>query len=220
MNVMNAVPMNAMSLRAVVHVVDDDESVRDSLGRLLEFAGHQVRTHASAGDFLLTWPIETPACVIVDVRMPGPSGMELQLALSQRHDAPPVVLMSGYGDIPMSVLAMKRGAVDFLTKPVEREPLLAAVDSAIQRSRDLQAARHRRRAARERFALLTVRERTVFEQVALGRLNKQIAATLCTCERTVKAHRANVMQKMQAHSVAELVRIAIQLEADAEAVTT
>ena len=108
MNIMNAVPLNAMLLRAVVHVVDDDESVRDSLGRLLEFAGHQVRTHASAGDFLLTWPIETPACVIVDVRMPGPSGLDLQAALSQRHDAPPVVLMSGYGDIPMSVLAMKR----------------------------------------------------------------------------------------------------------------
>lgn len=216
MNVMNAVPLNAVSLRAVVHVVDDDESVRDSLARLLEFAGHQVRTHASAGDFLLTWPIETPACVIVDVRMPGPSGLELQLALSQRHDAPPVVLMSGYGDIPMSVLAMKRGAVDFLTKPIEREPLLAAVDSAIRRSREQQALRTRRRAVRERFASLTTRERAVFQQVAAGRLNKQIAATLCTCERTVKAHRANVMHKMQANSVAELVRIAIQLE-DAEA---
>ena len=116
----------------------------------------------------------------------------------------------------MSVLAIKRGAVDFLTKPIEREPLLAAVDSAILRSREQQAMRTRRRAVRERFALLTTRERTVFEQVAAGRLNKQIAATLCTCERTVKAHRANVMQKMQAHSVAELVRIAIQLE-DAEA---
>ena len=212
MNMMNAVPMPA-----VVHVVDDDDAVRDALGRLLQFAGHQVRCHASAGDFLLAWPIETPACVVLDVRMPGPSGMDLQFALSQRHDAPPVVLMSGYGDIPMSVLAIKRGAIDFLTKPIEREPLLAAVDGAIRRSREQQAMRHRRRAVRERFALLTMRERTVFEQVALGRLNKQIASTLCTCERTVKAHRANVMQKMQAHSVAELVRIAIQLEGDAEA---
>ena len=219
MNMMNAVPMTMpmpVQVPAIVHVVDDDAAVRDALARLLEFAGHQVRCHASAGDFLMSWPIETPACVVLDVRMPGPSGMDLQLALSQRHDAPPVVLISGFGDIPMSVLAIKRGAVDFLTKPIEREPLLAAVDSAIRRSREQQALRTRRRAVHDRFASLTTRERAVFQQVAAGRLNKQIAATLCTCERTVKAHRANVMQKMQAHSVAELVRIAIQLE-DAEA---
>jgi FixJ family two-component response regulator len=206
-----------MSLtNAVIHIVDDDESMRESLRRLLELGGHKVRCHASAGDFLMAWPIDAPACVLLDVRMPGPSGLDLQVALSQRHDAPPVVLMSGYGDIPMSVLAIKRGAVDFLTKPIEREPLLAAVTMAIERSQQQQATDHRRRAVRERFEMLTTRERTVFEQVAAGRLNKQIAATLCTCERTVKAHRANVMHKMQAHSVAELVRIAIQLEADAE----
>lgn len=219
MNMMNAValvPPTVATSPAVVHVVDADAALRDSLRHVLEIAGHPVRCHASAADFLLAWPIDVPACVLLDVRMPGPSGLDLQLALAQRNDAPPVVLMSGPDDIPMSVLAIKRGAVDLLPKPIEREPLLAMVGSAIQRAHAQQAMRHRRRAVRERFALLTTRERTVFEHVAAGRLNKQIAATLCTCERTVKAHRANVMHKMQAHSVAELVRIAIQLEADAE----
>jgi len=215
MNAMTTMPAVA-TIAAVVHVVDEDASVRDALRRVLELAGHPVRCHASAADFLLAWPIDVPACVLLDVRMPGPSGLDLQLALSQRHDAPPVVLMSGCGDIPMSVLAVKRGAVDVLPKPIEREPLLTAVANAIERSHAQQALRHRRRAVYERFVKLTTRERAVFEQVVAGRLNKQIAATLCTCERTVKAHRANVMHKMQAHSVAELVRIAIQLESDGE----
>ena len=206
-----------MTTNAVIHVVDDDDSVRESLRRVLELGGFDVRCHASAGDFLMAWPLDAPGCVLLDVRMPGPSGLDLQLALTHRHDALPVVFMSGYGDIPMSVLAIKRGAVDFLTKQIEREPLLAAVGTAVERSQTLHAIDPRRRAVRERFETLTSRERVVFEQVSAGRLNKQIAATLCTCERTVKAHRANVMQKLGAHSVAELVRIAIQLEADAEA---
>lgn len=204
---------------AVVHVVDGDASVREALRRVLELAGHHVRCHASASDFLMEWPIDPPACVVLDVHMPGPSGLDLQLALAHRNDAPPVVFMSGNGDIPMSVLAIQQGVVDILAKPIEREPVLVAVSEAIDRSRAQQARHDRRCAMRERFALLTSRERTVFEQVAAGRLNKQIAATLCTCERTVKAHRASVMQKMQAHSVAELVRIAIQLEGDPEGAT-
>ena len=200
---------------AMIHVVDDDASVRESLCRVLELSGFSVRAHASAGDFLMDWPSnDTPGCVLLDVRMPGPSGLDLQEALSHRSDAPPVVFMTGYGDIPMSVLAIKRGAVDFLTKPIEREQLLAAVNTAIERSQVRAEHDQRRRVARERFGKLTARERAVFEQVAVGRLNKQIAASLSTCERTVKAHRANVMQKLGVHSVAELVRIAVQLESN------
>ena len=207
-----------MNTNATIHVVDDDESVREALCRVLEMSGFAVRAHASAGDFLMECPTsESAACVLLDIRMPGPSGLDLQQALANRNDAPPVVLMSGFGDIPMSVLAIKRGAVDFLTKPIEREPLLAAVRSAIERSQTRHEHDHRRRVARERFAKLTTRERAVFEQVAVGRLNKQIAASLSTCERTVKAHRANVMHKLQVHSVAELVRIAVQLESDSAA---
>ena len=111
----------------VVHVIDDDASMREALCRLLGAAGFEVAPYESAGEFLLSWPGDTPGCLLLDIRMPGPSGMDLQRALSQRADAPPVVFLTGFGDIPMSVLAIKRGAVDFLTKPVEREALLAAV---------------------------------------------------------------------------------------------
>jgi FixJ family two-component response regulator len=201
--------------QAMIHVVDDDASVREALCRVLELSGFSVRAHASAGDFLTDWPSnDTPGCVLLDVRMPGPSGPDLHQALSHRADAPPVVFMTGSGDIPMSVLAIKHGAVDFLTKPIEREPLLAAVNTAIQRSQVRAEHDQRRRVARERFGKLTARERAVFEQVTVGRLNKQIASSLSTCERTVKAHRANMMHKLGVHSVAELVRIAVQLESN------
>ena len=211
--------VEAMSLHvAVVHIVDEDEATRDALRGILEPAGFQVRCHASARDFLLAWPNSGPGCVLLDVGMPGPSGLDLQMALTQRRDALPVVFMSDGGDdIPLSVLAIRRSASDFLTKPIQSERLLTAVGKAVERSHALHALHSRRLAIRERFSTLTARERAVFEQVTVGRLNKQIAATLCTCERTVKAHRAHVMQKLQAHSVAELVRIAIHLEADAEA---
>ncbi|WP_036169179.1 response regulator transcription factor [Noviluteimonas dokdonensis] len=199
----------------LVHVVDEDASVRDTLRRMLEADGFAVRCHASAGDYLAAWP-SAPGCVLLDVRMPGPSGFDLQLALAYRHDALPVVFMGAYGDLPMSVLALKRGTVHFVAEPIQREALLAAVGKAVERSQAQRALDSRRRAMRERFMTLTARERAVFEHVTAGRLNKQIAATLCTCERTVKAHRANMMHKLQAHSVAELVRIAIHIEADAE----
>ena len=203
------------SNEGLVHVVEEDSNQRETLRRMLEADGFAVRCHASAGDFLMAWP-SSPGCVLLDVRMPSQAGLDLQLALAYRHDALPVVFMGGYGDLPMSVLALKRGTVHFVAKPIQREALLAAVGKAVERSQAQQALDSRRRALRERFSTLTARERAVFEQVTAGRLNKQIAATLCTCERTVKAHRANVMQKLQAHSVAELVRIAIHIEADAE----
>ena len=202
------------SSNPVVHVIDDDASIREALCRLLAASGHEARPYESAGEFLLSWPGDTPGCLLLDIRMPGPSGMDLQHALSQRADALPVVFLTGYGDIPMSVLAIKRGAVDFLTKPVEREPLLAAITAALERDAARRERDRNRQDLHQNFATLTVRERQVFAQVAEGRLNKQIAASLSTCERTVKAHRAHVMEKLHAHSVAELVHIAVQLETD------
>ena len=199
----------------VVHVIDDDASVREALCRLLSASGFEARQYESAGEFLLSWPGDTPGCLLLDIRMPGPSGMDLQHALSQRPDSLPVVFLTGFGDIPMSVLAIKRGAVDFLTKPVERDALLAAVNAALERDAARRERDRNRQDLHQNFATLTVRERQVFAQVAEGRLNKQIASSLSTCERTVKAHRAHVMEKLHAHSVAELVHIAVQLEADA-----
>ena len=201
------------SVTPVIHVIDDDASMREALCRLLGASGFDVRAYESAGDFLLTEPGDTPACLLLDIRMPGPSGMDLQRALAQRADAPPVVFLTGYGDIPMSVLAIKRGAVDFLTKPVEREALLAAVLTALERDIARREDDRRQHDLRRDFGTLTARERQVFSQVAVGRLNKQIAASLNTCERTVKAHRAHVMEKLHARSVAELVHIAVELDA-------
>lgn len=204
--------MATISPEPVVHIIDDDASMREALCRLLGTCGFEVRGYESAGEFLLTWPVDTPGCLVLDVRLPGPSGMELQRALAQRADAPPVVFLTGYGDIAMSVLAIKRGAVDFLTKPVERDALLAAVTIALERDVARRADERRRQAVRRNFAMLTAREREVFAQVVRGRLNKQIAGSLGTCERTVKAHRAHVMEKLQVHSVAELVLFSVQLE--------
>lgn len=204
--------MHMVDVNPVVHVIDDDEPMREALGRLLASLGFTVREYGSAGEFLLSWPVDAPGCLLLDVRMPGPSGMDLQRALAQRADAPPVVFLTGYGDIAMSVLAIKRGAVDFLTKPIEREALLAAVTAALECDRARREAGRRRQELLHNFATLTARERQVFAQVAVGRLNKQIAASLSTCERTVKAHRAHVMEKLNAHSLAELVHMAVQLE--------
>lgn len=197
----------------VIHIIDDDASMRDALERLLSVLGFEVRQYTSAGEFLLAWPVELPGCLLLDVRMPGPSGLELQQALAQRADAPPVVFLTGYGDIQMSVTAMRRGAVDFLTKPVERDALLAAVSAALERDAQRREGNRRREEVRQCFNTLTARERAVFEQVVVGRLNKQIATSLSTCERTIKAHRAHVMEKMHVHSVAELVHLAVQLDA-------
>lgn len=201
----------------VIHVIDDDASMREALDRLLSVLGFEVRQYASAGEFLLVWPVELPGCLLLDVRMPGPSGLDLQQALAQRADAPPVVFLTGYGDIPMSVAAMRRGAVDFLTKPVQREALLSAVTAALERDASRRESNRRRQEIRQCFETLTARERAVFQQVVMGRLNKQIATSLSTCERTIKAHRAHVMEKLRVHSVAELVHLAVELELDVAA---
>jgi len=198
----------------IVHVVDDDDSVRTAVVRLLQAAGYEARGYASAGEFLLgRSDRNAPGCVVLDVRLPGPSGLDLQEALARLEVPLPIVFLTGHGDIPMSVRAMKAGAVDFLTKPVSREALLAAVRVAVARDADTRAAREGMRGLRARYDSLTPREREVFAGIVAGRLNKQIAADLGTAERTIKAHRAHVMEKMDVASVAELVRIAGQLGA-------
>jgi FixJ family two-component response regulator len=200
----------------IVHVVDDDDSVRTAVVRLLQAAGHEARGYSSAGEFLLgRSDRDAPGCVVLDVRMPGPSGLDLQAALGRLAVPLPIVFLTGHGDIPMSVRAMKAGAIDFLTKPVSRDALLTAVETALGRDAQTRAARARVHGLRARYDTLTPREREVFAGVVAGKLNKQIAADLGTAERTVKAHRAQVMEKMQVASVAELVHAADQLREDA-----
>jgi FixJ family two-component response regulator len=197
---------------STVHVVDDDESLRVAVTRLLRAAGYQVQSYASAGEYLLRRKAGMSGCLLLDVRMPGPSGLELQAALQHDRDALPIIFLTAHGDIPMSVQAMKRGAVDFLTKPVERNALLHAIKGALAKQSD---DSHSRRSVDEyhhRVRSLTEREYQVFAGVVSGKLNKQIAAELGTVERTVKAHRAQVMAKMQAASLADLVHMADALQ--------
>jgi len=201
-----------MTLRPVIHVVDDDESVRGAMKRLLAAAGYGVQTYASAGEFLLHPPQDTPGCLLLDLRMPGPSGLDLQESLVRHGVRLPVIFFTGHGDLATGIRAMKAGAVDFLTKPVERKPLLAAIESALQADAARRASHGANADLRARFAQLTAREREVFELVVAGQLNKQIAGALGIAERTVKAQRAQVMTKLGAATAAELGRIAAQLQ--------
>ena len=200
----------------VIHIVDDDDGLREAVSRLLGALGFELREHDSVGSFLLAQTTDQGGCVLLDVCMPGPSGLDLQLALSRRGSSLPIIFLTGNGDIPMSSLAMKRGAVDFLTKPVDKEQLLAAIGTALRQDADARNTRQARMEITRRYHSLTPREKTVFAQVVSGKLNKQIADVLGTCERTVKTHRANVMDKMQARSVAELVHLAVALGTDRE----
>ena len=204
-----------MTAPPLIHVVDDDDSLRSALQRLLAAAGYRVKAYASAGEFLLDPPADAPGCLLLDLRMPGPSGLDLQEALARHGIRLPVIFLSGHGDLATGVRAMKAGAVDFLSKPVEREPLLAAVARALELDAAQRAASGVDRELRARFAMLTAREREVFELVAAGRLNKQIADALGIAERTVKAQRAQVMAKLGAANAAELGRIAAQLRGSA-----
>lgn len=197
--------------KAVVHVVDDDEAFRTGLMRLLEAAGYAARGYGSAGDFLVAHPGDAGGCMLLDVDLPGPSGLELQAALAERGRELPIVFLTGRGDVPGSVRAMKAGAIDFLEKPVEREALLGAVRDALEHGTEARASSDRLRALRASYESLTRREREVFAGVVGGRLNKQIAADIGAAERTVKAHRAKVLAKMGVGSVAALARIATDL---------
>ena len=206
--------------RPVVHLVDDDAPLRSALGGLLRAAGYEVRAYASAGDFLLDDDAGASGCLLLDLKLKGPSGFDLQEALSRRGCQIPVVFMSAHGDIPASVRAMKAGAVDFLTKPVERGPLLAAIRVALARDAAQSATADRLAELRTRYARLTDREKAVLEGVAAGKLNKQIAADLRVAERTVKTHRASLMTKLGADSPAVLGRIVEQLGLSASATKT
>lgn len=200
-----------MTATPLIHVVDDDDSLRAALDRLLSAAGFRVKSYASAGDFLLDPPRDEPGCLLLDLRMPGPSGLDLQQALVRHGIRLPVIFLTGHGDLATGVRAMKAGAVDFLTKPVEREPLLAAIAAALQADAARRSADVGDALLRERFARLTARERSVFELVVAGKLNKQIADALGIAERTVKAQRAQVMAKLGAANAAELGWMAAQL---------
>ncbi|MGH7674917.1 MAG: response regulator transcription factor [Gemmatimonadales bacterium] len=190
-----------------VFLVDDDPSVLKSLSRVLRSAGLAVAPFASPLEFLRRHDPGLPGCLVLDIAMPGLDGLELQSALATSGHERPIVFLTGRADVPMSVQAMKRGAVDFLTKPVHEAALLEAVTVALERDTAARRAGRQRAEVRRRWATLTPREREVLGHVITGRLNKQIAAALGTAEKTVKVHRGRVMAKMQARSVAELVRL-------------
>lgn len=196
-----------MSDGPIVYVVDDDASFRRAVSRLLRSTGLEVETLASAQEFLEHPIVDRPSCLVLDVRMPGPSGMDLQTALQKAGRDIPIVFMTGHGDVSTSVRAMKAGAVDFLEKPLRAPELLACVQRGLARSQQSRAERAERAAVERRFATLTSRERGVLRLVVAGLLNKQIAGELGIAEQTVKIHRGQVMRKMKAGSVAELVRL-------------
>jgi FixJ family two-component response regulator len=196
--------------RPTVHVVDDDEKMRRSLGRLLEAAGYTVALYASATALLDAAPTG-PGCLLLDLQMPGKSGVELHEQLAVDASPLPVVFLTGHGDIPTTVRAMRSGAVDFLTKPASAEALLGAIALALARDAEQRAAQARITNLRARYETLTPAERIVLSMVVSGRLNKQIAYDLGRAERTVKAHRSRVMEKLRADSVADLVRMADEL---------
>ena len=194
--------------KAIVFVIDDEPSVRKALARLLRSAGQQVETFASAEDFLKREHHDGPGCLVLDVRMPGVTGLDLQHALAKAEYALPIVFISGQSDIPTSVRAMKAGAVDFLPKPFRDRDLLEAIQRSLAKARQARAAQAEIRAIQARIQALTPREREVMLLVVTGMLNKQIGFELGISEKTVKVHRARVMEKMRADSVAELVRLA------------
>jgi FixJ family two-component response regulator len=200
-----------MTAQPTIIIVDDDPGIRESLDGLLRSVGLQVRAFASVPEFLKEGRPEGPACLVLDVRLPGRSGLDLQRELAALNIYLPIVFITGYGDIPMSVQAIKGGAVEFLTKPFRDQDLLDAIQLGLARDRAWLEQEKAIAALRERFATLTPREREVMALVATGRLNKQIAYDLGISEITVKVHRGQVMRKMQAASLPDLARMADKL---------
>lgn len=196
----------------LIHVVEDDRSVRESLDDLLASVGLPARLFASAADFLQAEPVDAPGCLVLDVRMPGMSGLELQAEMARRGLRLPIIFITGHGDIPMSVQAMKAGAVEFLTKPFREQDLLDAIQKAVALDRTQRQADAVADELRRRHATLTDGERDVLALVVTGLLNKQIAARLAVSEITVKVRRAQVMKKMQAGSLADLIRFSDMLK--------
>jgi FixJ family two-component response regulator len=192
---------------SIVYLVDDEPAILKALSRLLHSSGFEVAAFASADEFVQRYQPGRAACLVLDLSMPGLGGLELQQWLAQLHDPLPVIFLSAHGDIPASVRAMKSGAVDFLTKPVAEETLLNAIHEALRRGGDARAKQAEVGHFQERLATLTPREREVLGHVVSGELNKQIGAELGTTEKTIKVHRARVMEKMGVQSLAELVRL-------------
>ena len=197
-----------MAATPLIHVVDDDESLRTSLLDLLDAAGFEARGYASTGEFLLDPMPDRPGCALLDVRLPGPSGLDLQAALQRQGVTIPIIFLTGHADVPTSVRAMKAGAIDFLEKPVRRETLLDAINRALASDNTQRTARDMAKRKSARLALLTVREREVFDRIVAGKLNKQVADELGVSLRTVKAYRAQVMEKLGVDTAAELGKLA------------
>ena len=194
--------------RAVVHVVDDDASLRGALESLFDSVGLDTRTYGAARDFLNASLADKPGCIVIDIRLPDMSGLEFQAQLTQLGVRLPVIMMTGYGDIPMTVRAMKRGAMDFLSKPFRDQDMLDAVMAAIERDRQRRTADDNASQVRQRFGTLTPREQQVMMLVTTGKMNKQVAGELGVSEITAKIHRGAAMRKMGARTLADLVRMA------------
>ena len=195
----------------IVYLIDDDESVREGISDLLRSVGHDVQTFGSVQQFIDSRRRDAPGCIVLDVRLPGMSGLEFQRTLIKSNIDIPVIFISAHADVPMTVRAIKSGAIDFLTKPVHEQQLIDTVQAGIERDRARRKEAKVVAELRERFESLTPREREIFMLMISGRRNKQIAAQAGLSEMTVKVHRSHVMQKMQANSLVELVRIADQL---------
>ena len=201
-------PVEAVAPAATVFIVDDDEDMREALSNLFRSVGHDVRLFGSTAEFLQAVPNDAPGCLVLDVRLPGMSGLEFQTKLAQANADIPIIFMTGHGDVPMSVRAMKAGAVDFLTKPFRDQDMLDAVATALEADRGRRERSQASAGVRERFAGLSPREREVMTLVTRGLMNKQVAGELGLSEITVKLYRGQAMRKMEARSLADLVRMA------------
>ena len=206
--------MEMTTAEETVFVIEDDDSMRRALARLIRSVGLQVEAFTSAQEFLSHPPPEGPSCLVLDIRLPGLSGLQLQESLNQYGMGIPIIFITGHGDVPMSVQAMKAGAVDFLQKPVNDQQLLDAVHRALSNDRKKRSQRAREVAVRSRYEILTPREQEVLSLVVSGLKNKEIADEMGASERTVKVHRARVMEKMRADSLPDLVRLSEMLESN------
>jgi two-component system, LuxR family, response regulator FixJ len=202
---------NSNSARPTIFVVDDDSAVRDALKLLLRSVGQAVETFGSAQEFLDAYSEDRPGCLVLDIRMPGMSGLELQQRLNEKHSILPIIFITGHGDVPMAVEAMQAGAVDFIQKPFRDQDLIDRINQALEKDGANRAALGERNDIRRRLETLTPREREVLDLVVHGKANKVIAGDLKLSQRTVEIHRARVMEKMQASSLAHLVRMVLEV---------